>query len=657
MSDLLINSSSNQSSTYSTSLSSSSTSSATSSSSTGNVLRLNGMATGLDVDSIVSSMMKPYQVKIDEVNQSIQKVQWKQQMYQKIISDIKDLQNTYFNVADPDNNITSPSFFNSMAATSGNTSIVSATASQDAQAGNISMQVKDLAKPAVISGNTLSTPQITVSDASNWGGGSITFNVDGADHTITLDSPSSVSNPSSLVNDINSKISQDSSLSGKVSASFITDSNGTYIRFTSNSSSVIKVSSSNISEIGTQKTITSVNGNTTLSQIGYTGSGTLYISCNNNQYKVNITGGSETLDQLSADISSETSGQVSARLDDITGQIILQTTSTGSSTSLSISGDSSLLDALKISSGTRQSATPNGSDAQIVINGETISEQSNNFTLNGVNYKLIGESTSPVNINVTSNADSVFTKFKGFMDKYNSVVSEIKGKLTEKVDYNYHPLTSAQEKQMSQSDIDLWNQKAQQGLLNNDSNLENLLQDLKDTFYNAVQGASTVFGPTTIGLDLSGDYTKDGQIVFSDSTGDKFKQLIESNPSSIASLFTQSASSDLTGNDRTNNEGIAQRINDILVSNAGMTGVVSDSSILGAMAYKQDDYSAYATSGTDTFLDQLYGYNLQITDLQTEYNNKQTQYYNEFTNLEQAMEQLNSQSSFLSQMMGGSTGA
>lgn len=664
MSDLLINSSSSQNSTYSTGLSSSSTSSAASASSTGNVLRLNGMATGLDVDSIVSSMMKPYQVKIDEVNQSIQKVEWKQQMYDKIISDIKDLQNTYFNVADPDNNIASASFFNCMTAASDSSS-VAVSADSTAQAGTYSISVGNLAAAALVGGNSLSS-QVQVTDLKNWvSGGKIDFTAGSNSGEIQL--KGGYSSVDDLVADINSKISGTPALSGSISASYYNDGTNNYIKFTSTDSGA-GITSASGTEISVPLNIVSVNSNTTLSQLAAAKStpitlnsgDSIEIAYNGMNYKVKMskTDGSETLGQLAADISNATSGKVTAGLDDITGKFEIQSSISGSSSTLSVSavnGDS-VLQALNIT----DTNTHSGTDAVVAIenNGATtmVSESSNNFTLNGITYK-VSKPNSPANITVSSDANNVVTKFKGFMDKYNSVVSEIKDKLTEKVDYNYPPLTSAQEKEMSQTQIDSWNQKAQQGLLSNDSNLENLLQDLKDTFYNAVYGASAVFGPKTTGLDLSGDYAKDGQIVFSDSTGDQFKQVIEGNPSSIASLFTQPAPSGLEGENRTNNEGIAQRINDILVSNTGMAGVVSDSSILGAMAYKQDDYSAYASSGTDTFLDQIYGYNLQINDLQTEYNTRQTQYYNEFTNLEQAMEQLDSQSSFLTQMMGGSTGA
>ena len=67
----------------------------------GNMLRITGMASGLDVDAMVKKMMAAEQTKIDKAKQAQQTVQWKQDAYQDIINNIKDIQNTYFNSLNP----------------------------------------------------------------------------------------------------------------------------------------------------------------------------------------------------------------------------------------------------------------------------------------------------------------------------------------------------------------------------------------------------------------------------------------------------------------------------------------------------------------------------------------------------------------------------
>ena len=72
----------------------STTSSSSSSSSTAsaNVLRITGMASGIDTDAVVKAMVSNYQAKIDKADQAQQTLQWQQDAYRTIITGIKGLQ-------------------------------------------------------------------------------------------------------------------------------------------------------------------------------------------------------------------------------------------------------------------------------------------------------------------------------------------------------------------------------------------------------------------------------------------------------------------------------------------------------------------------------------------------------------------------------------
>ena len=102
-----------------------STSSTTSSTSSANLLRISGMASGIDTDAVVKSMVSNYQAKIDKANQAKQTLQWQQEAYRDIIKGIKGLQD-YF---DPLSSkyMLSGNSFNTNSVTNSNSSIVSAT--------------------------------------------------------------------------------------------------------------------------------------------------------------------------------------------------------------------------------------------------------------------------------------------------------------------------------------------------------------------------------------------------------------------------------------------------------------------------------------------------------------------------------------------------
>ena len=52
------------------------------------------MASGIDTDAVVKSMVSSYQTKIDKANQAQQTLQWKQDSYRTIITGIKGYRNT-----------------------------------------------------------------------------------------------------------------------------------------------------------------------------------------------------------------------------------------------------------------------------------------------------------------------------------------------------------------------------------------------------------------------------------------------------------------------------------------------------------------------------------------------------------------------------------
>ena len=64
--------------------------------------RITGLATGLDVDSVVQETMQAYQTKIDTVDQQKMVLELQQEMYREVIKDCRDFYDKYFNVGKSD---------------------------------------------------------------------------------------------------------------------------------------------------------------------------------------------------------------------------------------------------------------------------------------------------------------------------------------------------------------------------------------------------------------------------------------------------------------------------------------------------------------------------------------------------------------------------
>jgi flagellar hook-associated protein 2 len=111
----------------------STSSSGTISSQYSGLMRVNGMASGMDIDGMVSKLMKAESVPLDKMKQKQQTLQWQRDDYRDMNTSLKDLDTTIFN------GIFLQSSFNKKTVTSSNDSLVSATAIN--AAGNISAQI------------------------------------------------------------------------------------------------------------------------------------------------------------------------------------------------------------------------------------------------------------------------------------------------------------------------------------------------------------------------------------------------------------------------------------------------------------------------------------------------------------------------------------
>ncbi len=61
-------------------------------------MRITGLATGLDMDEIIKSSMKPYRIKIDKRGQDKEILEIRQKLYRDVLKDSRELYNKYFDV-------------------------------------------------------------------------------------------------------------------------------------------------------------------------------------------------------------------------------------------------------------------------------------------------------------------------------------------------------------------------------------------------------------------------------------------------------------------------------------------------------------------------------------------------------------------------------
>lgn len=378
-------------------------------------------------------------------------------------------------------------------------------------------------------------------------------------------------------------------------------------------------------------------------------SGNVSFVINDKQFTYDFTGADKdkTIDQLISDINSKAG--VKMTYSTASKKFTIESNGTGASSTLTFTdGVGGFLNKIFGVS----SADEKGEDAKVTIKGpngtSTYLKPQNTFEMDGVTYTLNTESTAPIKFSVTQNTDDAFDKIKSFVEDYNKLIGDINSKISEKKQYKYLPLTDDQKKDMKDNDIKVWEDKAKQGLIRNDSDLNNMLGALRSAFFDKVNDVGLTL--KDIGLDTSSDYTEKGKIVINET---KLREALKNNGDKVTELLTKKSDikydpnmSDTNRVKRYNEEGIFQRINDILDDYARTN---NGKGILLNKAGIKGDF----TDNNNTISEDLKARDKRIREMEAKLFERENRYYTQFAKLEKYMQQMNAQSNWLAQQLGG----
>lgn len=336
----------------------------------------------------------------------------------------------------------------------------------------------------------------------------------------------------------------------------------------------------------------------------------------------------DTLDGLISKINQQSG--VTAFYDSNTNQISLTAKNTGdiaNGPEISLSSDGNILDKLNLPAD--NSAATQGTNAKFTYNGITTERSSNTFRINGVELTLkqVTEAGKPVTFSSTADVDSIYESVKGFVDKYNEIIEKISDKIGETKYRDYAPLTSAQKEEMSEDDIEKWEEKAKSGTLKNDQILSNALNRMRSSLGSVVNTGGAFSRLSDIGITTTNNYLEGGKLVIDE---DKLKKAITSDPNSVYKLFQNSTA---TGS---SNQGFAQKVR------ANLKTAMDD--------IKTKAGSSSSVNNTFTLGKLLNQYSSRISDFEDRLKTIENRYWTRFTAMETAINKANSQSGYLTSM-------
>lgn len=287
-----------------------------------------------------------------------------------------------------------------------------------------------------------------------------------------------------------------------------------------------------------------------------------------------------------------------------------------------------------------------GTDGEmsILYNGvkTTITSSSNTFSIDGLDIKATntfdtGSATAEGGVSFTASADTekVTETVKKFIEAYNAMIDEVRTQVTTKPDSNYGPLTEDQKNEMNETSIKNWEDKAKEGILYNSSALKDLDNATQGIFSSMMMNGVSYDDLEKIGISFSDDYTAGGKIVFDE---EKFKTAMDSDPEKVSDLFTGT-------------HGIVNTIDSTLSTYATRYASKNGNSY-GVLIEEAGSEKLSLTLTNNSIYKELKDMQETITNLQSQLSTEQDRYISQFTQMETLINQMNSQSSYLSQLGG-----
>ncbi|MGG3507692.1 flagellar filament capping protein FliD [Paenibacillus lautus] len=345
-----------------------------------------------------------------------------------------------------------------------------------------------------------------------------------------------------------------------------------------------------------------------------------------------------TVSSIIKDINSKTAQTgVKANFDNSSGAVYLTTTASGKDSKIEITnGDGepasnldTFKDILKLSS-----LSANGADAVYKVNNVELTSSSNNISVNGVQVTL--KSAGTATIGTSTDRSGIVDDIKKFVEQYNSLIDLFSSASTTRRNRDYEPLTNEEKEAMTESQITQWEKRARQGTMYRDSILTGALTSLRTSLNTPLDvPTGQVQLLANIGITVRSDYKENGKLAIDEN---KLREAVNTNFEEVKNLFTMS-SKDEAAPGKTN-VGIADRVYNIVNKQ------------MDAIKKKMGTGTSLETMDESIIGKQLRTLNDQESNWKSKLLDIENRHYKKFAAMEQALQKMNSQSSWLASQLG-----
>lgn len=567
-------------------------------------MRVSGINSGLDTDSIVQELVSAYNTKTEKYQKEQTKLSWKQEIWKGLNTKVYSL---YNNVG----KLRFSSAYSTKKTTSSDTTKATVSASSNAVNGTQKLHVLATAQSGYLTGGKLSLrEEVTDTDGTT------------------------------KLQDVKGTVKAETKLS---EIGFTGDEASLNINTTDEEGNAVTKTVSLTKDSTIQDVVNALKDNG-LNASFDANNGRIFVSSKNTGKAADFS------------LSSATTKLVEKK--DADGNVIKDSNGKPEMESVALSAEEQaaskkligLLGLDTDSSNTygNKAAKIDGRDAVIALNGVKYTNTTNDFAINGLNISVNGvtddvadpdstdlsnlNDSTAISINTTTDSQGIYDTVKNFLTEYNNIINEITKLYNADSAGSYEPLTDDEKDKMSDTEIEKWETKIKDSLLRRDSSLSSVMNTMMTSMSQPIEinGKSyslSSFGIQTLGFLNAAEneqnaYHIDGDEDDENTSGnqDKLMAAITSDPDTVIEFMKQLSTN------------LYKSIDDQMQSNDLRSRY---------KIYNDKEMDKQYTNLTKT-----------IKEWESKVSDKEDYYYKQFSNMETALAKLQSQTSSISSMLG-----
>ena len=567
-------------------------------------MRVSGINSGLDTDSIVQELVSAYNTKTEKYQKEQTKLSWKQEIWKGLNTKVYSL---YNNVG----KLRFSSAYSTKKTTSSDTTKATVSASSNAVNGTQKLHVLATAQSGYLTGGKLSLRE----------------EVTDADGTTKLQ-------------DVKGAVKAETKLS---ELGFTGDEASLNINTTDEDGNAVTKTVSLTKDSTIQDVVNALKDNG-LNASFDANNGRIFVSSKNTGKAADFS------------LSSATTKLVEKK--DADGNVIKDSNGKPEMESVALSAEEQaaskkLIGLLGLDTDSsniygNKAAKIDGRDAVIALNGVKYTNTTNDFAINGLNISVNGvtddvadpdstdlsslNDSTAITINTATDSQGIYDTVKDFLTEYNNIINEITKLYNADSAGSYEPLTDDEKDKMSDTEIEKWETKIKDSLLRRDSSLSSVMNAMMTSMSQPIEinGKSyslSSFGIQTLGFLNAAEneqnaYHIDGDEDDENTSGnqDKLMAAITSDPDTVIEFMKQLSTN------------LYKSIDDQMQSNDLRSRY---------KIYNDKEMDKQYTNLTKT-----------IKEWESKVSDKEDYYYKQFSNMETALAKLQSQTSSISSMLG-----